>query len=168
MSAFVARLFSTTDSTRGILFLDARPFCDLLEPGPPREVNNYPHCRVPAAVYQMFLRTDGHNYATYKPTYEAVYGVGSFAGIIELRDVPHRTAIQIHPFNYPYARGGKPAESDGCLGPNYGVGKERGDMGRSHWRGFDSRGAWLALHHELQKRIIAGDDMVEIAEAEGA
>ena len=106
MEAFTLhRWTATARSTRGQLLDGCTILCDILEGG----AASAPHYRIPAGTY--YLGFHGPSKFDYPPySYpERFASIGLTAGhMIEVKGVPGRTAILIHP-------GDTVADTDGCL-----------------------------------------------------
>ena len=101
----LSRWTDTPRSTRGQLFDGATILCDILEGG----ANSPPHYRIQAGTYYLGFhgpsKFDNPPYS-YPQRFAAI---GLTAGhMIEVKGVPGRTAILIHP-------GSKFSDSEGCL-----------------------------------------------------
>ena len=94
----IKRIEETDEATIGKLYLNDKEIGYTLEP--PWKDNKQRESCIPAGEYDAFIRTDSNRW-----DYD----------VIQLRNVPNRTAIQIHIGNFP-------KDTVGCILPGKGRG----------------------------------------------
>ena len=143
MELIVERLFSGTDGTLGVLFLEDRAECFTLEdefhliklPG---------ETRIPCGRYRLRLRAIGES-----PHFDEIYAIafakGFHRGMIEITAVPGFTDILIH-------TGNTAADTRGCLL----VGQTANSAGLNL---TGSRDAYRPLYQKLSAALSGGEDV---------
>lgn len=122
-----------------------------LEPG----VSRIPHPRIPAGIYPLRLRTIGQKHLIYKSRYDAIarFGPDWHQGMIEICDVPDRTAIEFHVGNFI-------KDTQGCslTGLSYDQGAD------GNYRVISSRVAYERVYPIIRDLIWAGPTHVQISD----
>lgn len=122
-----------------------------LEPGEMR----VPHPRIPAGNYPLKLRTLGQKHLDYKAHYDAAtrFGPEWHQGMIEICDVPGRTAIEFHVGNFI-------KDTLGCslAGLSYDRGAD------AEYRVISSRVAYERAYPILRDLILAGPVQIQISD----
>jgi hypothetical protein len=132
-------------STLGALFdEEGRQLCWTLEPG--WHENKRQVSRIPAGVYRLTVRKFGGWHERLSKRFPDMH-----QGAIELADVPGRSAILIHPFNWH-------TQTLGCIGP----GKEKGFGADGAHAIFQSNDAYVEIHPGLLAAALKGES-IEIA-----
>jgi|GEM_PF-3658224 len=119
---------------------DGHDLCYCLEPGYRRE----PHPIIPAGTYALRLRTVGEKHAAYLKW----YGSDFHKGMIEICDVPGRTAIEFHVGNTIADTLGCSLSGDSFINPP--------GNGSGHFEVVRSRVAYERAYPILRDAILAG------------
>lgn len=132
-------------STVSIWELDGRNICYCLEPGAEGE-----HPAIPSGKYALGLRTIGDKHAQYLKW----YGPDFHKGMIEILDVPGRTAIEFHV-------GNTIADTKGCSLCGSNAVDPRVSNSK-HWEVARSRVTYEKVYPVLRDAILAGPVFINI------
>ena len=133
---------------------DGTALCFCLEPGAAR----VPHPRIAAGTYALKLTNGTPKSADYARFYASKFGIGWHKGMIEICDVPGRTAIEFHV-------GNTIADTMGCSlsGTTYLPPPSEGD---EHYEVAGSRDAYEKTYPILRDAVLAGDAQLQILDQE--
>jgi hypothetical protein len=102
MTVLLQRICNTVEETLGVLFIDGKPMCFVLE-DQPQPVKVMGETRIPAGTYRLSLKTSGTHHIQYAQKFPEIH-----KGMILVNGVPNFTDILFH-------IGNTDRDTEGCL-----------------------------------------------------
>jgi hypothetical protein len=144
------RVFSGKDSSVGVLFIDTKPFCFVVE-DEARNVKLAGETRIPSGVYPVTLRNEGGMTKRYAEKFPDIH-----EGMLWLREVPNFSYVYIH-------IGNTDDHTEGCLLVNYNAILDPVNGGGS---GGNSTQCYRDIYKKITDAMKAGEQVFVVVEDE--